>query len=100
MKYFFRSDVPQRVVEQSLSPLQYEVLDALAKRNRTKAQLSEELHITRQRIAYNVRALQRRGMVSPGEGRGLVRITESGKSTLTTRPLDPTVADRPVSGGQ
>lgn len=87
LKHFFRADTPDRVVRLSLSALQYDILDAIGGAGYTQAELAARLHVSRQRVSRNVRALERRGFVVY-EGKGVdLKLTEAGVSSLKTAPF-------------
>lgn len=88
LKHFFRADTPDRTVAIALSPLQYEMLDLLAERELTQAELAERLSVSRQRIHRNVRALETRHTLTRGTTRRGITITSQGRSMVDQRPSD------------
>lgn len=86
LKHFFRGDTPNRIVSISLSPLQYEILNALAQEELTQAELVARLGVSRQRVSRNVRALQVRRVLTSGARRGGLRMTPYGQSMLERSP--------------
>jgi len=86
LKHFFRADAPSRTIAISLSPLQYEILNALAQEELTQAELAVRLGVSRQRISRNIRALRVRGILMSGAKRGGLRITPHGYSMMESAP--------------
>ncbi len=93
LKHFFRNDTPNRLIQHRISPLQFDILDALAHEELIQTELAKHLNVSKQRIGYNVRALRRRGLLALTEGGKHLKTTEAGSALLNPAiPEDPSVA--------
>lgn len=88
LKHFFRSDTPTRIVARMLSPLQYDILDLIAKGHLSQTAVAKQIGVSRQRANYNVRNLQKRGLLEVDSRDRLLMITDEGVSLLNPGPRD------------
>jgi predicted transcriptional regulator len=88
LRCFFRSDAPLRLIETALTPLQYSILEILAGSESTQADLARGLHVSRQRLAYNVKALRKAGLVTESDTGRLLRVTASGMQVRDSHRTD------------
>lgn len=78
LRHYFSHDTPEKVVKQRLSPLQYAILDSLASSFKRPAELARELKTSRQRVAYNLKRLQKAGFISAVPGQRELGLTPGG----------------------
>ena len=85
LKRFFLVSAPEGVVEPRLSRMQYEIMDALASKDKTQAELARELHVSRQRISYNVKRLRKRGLMSLRDDGRTLTLGTVGRAVVGSR---------------
>ena len=87
LRLYFSHDAPEKVVKQHLSPLQYAILDALSDSLKRPVELAIELRTSRQRVAYNLKRLQKAGFIAPVPGGHKVSLTHDGEEARNDRTL-------------